>query len=304
MQRRHGSTLVTFSLFSFVLMGATALAIDVGMNTFTRTRMQAAADAAALAGAQSLTVSETLARNMAKAISLQHGYALADSDITFPSPTTIRVGWTSPVSSTFAHVLGITQFQVPVDATAQLKPMTLGGDLRPWGIPLQDFLNYQIGTTYTIKMGSHSDGYTGGGNYYSLGLDGGGARTYRETVIQGSRSRFKIGDMVATETGNMVGPTTQGLNKLVGQDPYLSYDAALSAGVTHSPRVVTVVLVDAAGLGNGHHEIEIKGFASFYVSQWSDTGEVSGQFIDYATPNGQSQGQNVPNGTQVVALVD
>ena len=53
-REERGQAMVIVALSLVVLLGATALSVDVGMQFNTKAKLQAAADAAALAGAQDL----------------------------------------------------------------------------------------------------------------------------------------------------------------------------------------------------------------------------------------------------------
>ncbi len=70
--QRKGAILALAALFLIVILAFTALSVDVGFLTLTRTQMQAAADSAALAGAMELTSSSdpaTVRTNAAAAAS-------------------------------------------------------------------------------------------------------------------------------------------------------------------------------------------------------------------------------------------
>lgn len=70
--QRKGAILALAALFLIVILAFTALSVDVGFLTLTRTQMQAAADSAALAGAMELTSSSdpaTVRANAAAAAS-------------------------------------------------------------------------------------------------------------------------------------------------------------------------------------------------------------------------------------------
>lgn len=309
MLRRRGSALLMFAASGVVMMGFAALAIDVGLNTYTRTEIQGVADAAALAGGKALPLGTDAARTLAKDFGQRNGYNLQDADIAFPDSGTIQVQWTQPLQSAFSNLYGIHQFQVPVTATAQLMQMTGAKALRPWGIPLQDFEGYQLGQAYTLKLSPASDGYQEPGNFYPLALDGGGASIYRDSIKTGSTTGYEIGDYATTETGNVNGPTDQGLDFLVGDDPYLSYNDALSAGQLDSRRIVTIAVVDPDSMQNGKSQILIADFASFYITGWDTKGGITGQFIQNVHTAGSGNGipvtGNLPtNGTVTLRLID
>ena len=68
-KKEDGEALVLFALLMVVLMGIAALVIDVGGGNVTKSKLQNAADAAALAGAQDLpnaSNAENTAKNNAE----------------------------------------------------------------------------------------------------------------------------------------------------------------------------------------------------------------------------------------------
>lgn len=303
MQLQRGNVLLTTSLFSLCLMGFAALAIDVGMNTQTRTRLQAVADAAALAGGQCLQQGENKAVQAAVDFAALNGIDLSPASVTFPDSGTVRVSWTQPLTSSFASLFGIASFQVPVKAEASLGSLVSTSRLRPWGIPYQDFQTYEFNTAYLLKMTSASDGYTGGGSYYPIALDGGGGNVYRHAIIEGSDRVYSVGDTVPTERGNMKGPTLSGLNQLIANDPYTSYQAMREAGASSSPRIVIVPLIDGDSIGKGK-DLTIVKFGTFFITDWRDTGEVIGQFIRYTHTLGTSDGAFSADGTHTLRLIN
>ncbi|MBC7545045.1 MAG: hypothetical protein H7338_20155 [Candidatus Sericytochromatia bacterium] len=304
MQRQRGSVLVVVTLFSMVLMGVSALAVDVGRTVVTRTRLQRVVDAAALAGGKDLPSGTAPARSASLDFANRNGVAIAAGDVTFPTPNSVRVAVVRPVDTVFARVMGIMSYPIPASATAALQSATGMSGLRPWGIPAQDFAGYPEGTTFKLKLTSKSGEYSGGGNFQALSLDGSGGSIYRQTIISGSQSRFQIGDSVPTETGNMVGPTSQGAETLIGGDTHTSYAAAVAAGEPDCPRVVTLIVIKQDSFGKGKSSVTVAGFASFFITSWNDPAEVVGQFVRYVDMDGTSDGTTSAVGTQAIALID
>lgn len=302
---QRGSALALVSLFGMVLIGFSALAIDVGRVVVTRTRLQRVADAAALAGAKDLDQNQAKARAAALDFASRNGVALSAGDVSFPNADRVQVSIDRPVETVFARVFGINSYPVPATATAALQQANSTTGLRPWGIPQQDFRDYSTGTLYTLKLTSHSGEYDGGGNFYALALDGTGGNVYRDTITSGSKNRFEIGQTVATETGNKQGPTKQGVDKLIGKDKHTSYAEVLAAGETDCPRLVTMIVISEDSFGNGRTDVTIAGFATFFITDWRDNkGEVVGEFVRYVDLNATGGGAPSANGTQAVALID
>lgn len=303
MASQRGSASVLTALMGLVVLGFGALAVDVGRTVATRTRLQRVADAAALAGCKDLPDGRATATAAALDFAGRNGVALAAADVSFPDGESVRVTVRRPVPTVLARAFGILSYSVPASATATTRAATAMADLVPWGIPAQDFQDYTTGTTYTLKLSSQSDGYEGGGNFHALALDGPGGSDYRGCIVAGSRSRYAVGDSVPTKTGNMVGPTRQGLDDRIGSDSHASFAAAMAAGDADCPRLVTMPVLAASSFGCGKGALTIAGFASFFITGYQN-GEVRGQFVRHAVMNAVSDGTPPGMGTQAVALIN
>lgn len=302
---QRGSALALVSLFGMVLIGFSALAIDAGRVVVTRTRLQRVADAAALAGAKDLDHSQAQARAAAMDFAGRNGVSLSAGEVSFPGADRVRVSIGRPVETVFARAFGILSYDVPAAATAALQQASTMAGLRPWGIPEQDFRDYTTNTLYKLKLSSFSGDYDGGGNFHALALGGNGGNVYRNAIEHGSQGRFEVGQKVATETGNMQGPTKQGIKGLIGNDKHSSYAEVLAAGETDCPRLVTLIVIAEDSFGKGRNDVTIAGFASFFITDWQDNkGEVLGEFVRYVSLNATGGGPPTGIGTQAVALVD
>lgn len=116
----NGQSLVLVALLLVVLMGIIALVIDLGLMQSAKAKMQNAADAAALAGAQDLP-------NIAKAINTAENFArlngVSDGNITATTPykddpAMIKVVCTKNVPYSFARILEFTSVNVSAQAVA------------------------------------------------------------------------------------------------------------------------------------------------------------------------------------------
>jgi len=122
----RGQTLILVALTLVVLLGAVALAVDIGMALAERRQMQNAADAGALAGAQQLCwlldedtpTQEAAAIAAAKTYAEKNGAIQANTTVTIAS-WDVTVAVTETVRHSFAPVVGITSTDVPAVATAR-----------------------------------------------------------------------------------------------------------------------------------------------------------------------------------------
>ena len=170
----RGNSLFMVAAALFVLLGISALAIDLAKMYVVRNEAQRAADAAALAGAKkfidsgflsglvSQATAETIARQEAIAVGAQNfvsgdAASILDADITFdfsdvqnPQITVIvqrLISRGNGVETFFAKAVGVTEVDVGAVATAEAYTPTGGGPaigtkcLKPWILPNCDSLH-------------------------------------------------------------------------------------------------------------------------------------------------------------------
>lgn len=278
----RGATLVTTALFATGLVVFAGLVADTGGLMYHRTRMQVAADAAALAGAKGLLNGQTYAVAQAKEMAAKNGYELTDKNITILQGSRMKVAMDVPNQSLVARVLETVQgsgdadkaqsLNVGAKAQADLHCVDLTYGVRPFGVPEEDF---KPGAEYILKQGPGGSIH---GNFQALGIDGTGATIYRTSILNGAKRTVRVGDMLPTEPGNMQGPTVTAVNQLLGNDHTSYQDAA--KGV-RTPRVMLVPLLgDSFFNVNGRANVTITGFARFYVTYTTSRSEVYGRFID------------------------
>src|SRR5215831_5684802 len=103
-RRERGAVIIWLALFLLVLIGFGSLGVDVAKLAATRTQLQNAADAAALAGASALDpntglIQTDVAVPRAQAAALSNKAFVSDpqpvvldaADVTFPGPGLVRV---------------------------------------------------------------------------------------------------------------------------------------------------------------------------------------------------------------------
>jgi len=156
------------------------------------------------------------------------------------------------------------------------------------------------------------------GHFFALALDGNGGTVYRDTIADGSRNPFRIGDAATLEPGNMVGPTRQGVNELIGADPTSRWNA--TAGLPesnqfragdgswmNSPRVVRIPIYDPeVALNQGRKTMVIASFAGFWIESIGTQGTVIGRYVRLpASPEaGPAPGQTTGPFLKTLRLVE
>jgi Putative Flp pilus-assembly TadE/G-like len=289
-----------------VLLGIIGLGADIGVLYYNWGALQKAADSAALAGASQLT-GDTVTTNNSAVISTGTQYAKYNgitwtNDTILVSPAaddrSVSVYVSRQVPYYFLQLIGLKKGKVTAKATAGVLPTTGVCGAAPFGLPCkqncagngcygQKALPGQgdatCGGAYTFNTSNLSAGaqiqlksdqsVTGvPGNWDPLAIGGSGASTYRSNVGHGEGQVLNAGDILPTETGNIVGATAQGFtdrglnlpNSTVSQVPATGYPSPLSPS---DPHIVVVPLVDFTAAGkNGKTSVPVLDFVTLYVT--------------------------------------
>jgi len=110
--------------------------------------------------------------------------------------------------------------------------------------------------------------------YYSWDMPGGtGASFYRDNIANCNTTLMHIGAEMTQEPGNMVGPTTQGIDDLIAKDPNAYWDTSkneVHTAMSPSPRVFPIPLYDPeyfqSGKMNGRNAtLKMANWIGFFV---------------------------------------
>ncbi|MNS49303.1 hypothetical protein D3C72_819070 [compost metagenome] len=246
----------------------------MGLAFAQRTRMQTAADAAALAAAAYLGQSQSRAKLEAITIAKLNGYQIQGTDIAFePGGKQVTVAWKEHTGFVLGPVLDRMGVNVAVSSSARMEKTGLK-------LPLVPFLVKKScvpkkGEILEIKVGA-GDGTKG--NYGAGALDGPGAKTYEESILFGAKTPLQIGSFIEFQPGNIVGPTDRAVaERVLGDD--VDFNDALTSP---TKRLIVVPLVEDYTLGgfNGRSRpIMIRGFARMYLMD-AKNGVVRAKWID------------------------
>ena len=165
----------------------------------------------------------------------------------------VSVSLASVQSTYFAKAIGISTANIKVTGVAEAADQGTGSScVKPWFVPNSVFgtggicaactatppqvlidtttglpTSYgmsKIGTQFTIKPQNPS-GAIGPGEFYAIRLPGStGASDYRDNIMTCSNSYLRCHDFYGVEPGNMVGPTKQGVDGLIGDPPRDTFD--------------------------------------------------------------------------------
>ena len=255
------------------LIGAMALSTDVGLLYYNWGMLQKAADSAALAGANSLPSNPSGAIATTNRFAAQNGVGAAETISTTVAADhmSITIRLTRTVPYLFARVVGLSAGLVTVNATAGLQGVGSVNGMLPVGIDSRT--TYTYGQEVSLLTGQY-----GPGNWGPLALAGSGASNFASNVQYGYAGTISVGQLLTTETGQMVGPTRNAFN------------ARLTAGVNgfpngtfanHSiddPRVVTVPMINYANI-NGSSQVPVLGFAELWLVGMDSHETISTYFI-------------------------
>lgn len=130
---------------------------------------------------------------------------------------------------------------------------------------------------------------------------GGGAAAYRNDICSCNNSTVKLGTPYPIKTGNMEGPTFQGVGELIKDDPGAYWDNATQSvkGSTYganwmnSPRVVKLAMFAPGQITkSGMQTIEFNNFGLMFIEdQKNQKNPVTGRFLFYVSGTGDPGSQ-------------
>ncbi|MCJ7473191.1 MAG: hypothetical protein MUP02_10390, partial [Actinobacteria bacterium] len=210
------------------------------------------------------------------------------------------------------------RYSTPVGARARaiIASPEAVSNIVPWGIP-EELYNFE--DEVVLKYGSGPDGTSYSGNFQALGIDQPGGNEYRSNIIEGAETLLRINDWVDTQTGNLVGPTTQGAGTRIFDQPNgeldlfgtltRDYPGGNELAIPDSQFII-VPLIEELVDAQGHTEVQILGFACIIITEIRDMQNdpeygngvaIIGQFVSRALVN--SDGSVVAAGTNDLRVV-
>lgn len=265
-QGQRGAAVLIIIVALAALVAMAGLAIDIGHEMLSKTRLQAAVDAAALAAAKmydetSSTASATAAaRTVFGANSQAAGnrelgsaYSSGTVHLTVEYSSTL-LPFTPGASGPYVRVIatgfsfppwlvgavGVTRLGVSASAVAgpspaaqtacNVAPMLVCGNRTAGAAGLW---GYTLNSPQVLKSSSSGSSPLGPGDFQLLQLGGTGASVVRENLAGGYQACINSTDTVQTQSGNQTGPTAQGLNTRFGQ-----YSSSMTMAA-YPPDVIT-----------------------------------------------------------------
>lgn len=292
----EGTALVLVALMMVVLIGFISLVVDVGRLSLIKRNLVAAADAAALAGAQEyartiLSDGTPEAAATAAVISARE-YAgkngLSDSEISVTVNTSARavyVDVTRDVNLGFAPVMGIDKGRREAHAVAVTGPLAAGVRVVPVFVPLFA-ATPEAGDVFELKDGASKAEY-GFSEFGCLNLSSEEDKSqrkkdYEEYLKWGYPGTISIYQYIDVLPGNNSSFTSRAIE--TDTDARLKRCSGTCAWNNYEPgcsRVVIVPVCDTSGLnpsgkdkekgGTGPEdkkEVQVLGFATFFITDY------------------------------------
>lgn len=193
------------------------------------------------------------------------------------------------------------------------------------GIPGADGVSYveDLGRRIVLKGTEGSSGDpccpgTGPSWYYPWvipqpdGSSGTGANDYRENIKTCNPSIISVNDEYDVEPGNMQGPTRQGINYLVGEDPDAYWDTDLNqvAGSdwdpwNGSPRIAVVPMFDPSrSFQSGRTTITFTNFMAIFIESVEGNGNDQRVYGRILFATGVAGGEVVAPALKFIHLVE
>ena len=201
-----GQAFVLMALSLVVIMGMAALVVDVGNWYHTKRRLQATADAAALAGAQLLPKDSAGAQAMALSYANKNGGDVAGADIAVTSTAvaddTIGVRARKTDAGVFGSVLGIASADISARAKARVGPPLKARYVAPMVVFCDHPLIHNCNGDSTPDFGSDTtmdyNPMGAPGAFGMLNLDGGngtpGSSDEADWILHGFNKYLGLGD--------------------------------------------------------------------------------------------------------------
>ncbi|WP_394173035.1 pilus assembly protein TadG-related protein [Guptibacillus hwajinpoensis] len=292
LKSERGNVAVMFAISMTVLLGATAMVVDIGRLYHEKRILQNAMDASALAGAQGLLTSQASASTLAKEYADKNAFPIGSGDLTITSQS-IKVAKESTVPMTFARIFGIQQASVSASAKAEVGLLKSVKRITPITIEYT-----AIPHETQLKCGNPGENK---GNCGYLDINSNGASGLATNIINGVElapgTKF-----VQTEPGQKWGPVKNAFQTLIDNDATKSHCQSAATADKSCDRIIIIPLIKTWAGVNGKSLVEIVGFASYWLERVEDDKQIVGKFKE--TVSSGEIGGSGPGNVYGVKLVE
>ena len=278
-----------------VIVGSLTIVMDVGNLYYNQTSMQVAVDSGVLSGALYLPSYPSQAVSVAEDYAERNG--IKPSEIVSCSVSsdnkTVLMTTSRNLPCFFCAVLGegtahaqsapaqetSSGTGVKAGASALIVPIRAATGVVPLGVDYRT--NLSFGNVVQLKQGQ-----VGAGNWSPLALGGPGASNYSTNIQTGYPGKVSVGDMIDTEPGNVVGPTSAGFQYRISMGQNQFSTGTFQNHDLNDPRVMLIPIVDFSNI-NGSSQVPMKGFAMMWIVSIDGQGTITCYFIQQSVPNAQ-----------------
>ncbi|MHC1682228.1 MAG: TadE/TadG family type IV pilus assembly protein [Clostridiaceae bacterium] len=268
-----GNASIIVCLMISAILGFVAYVVDIGIVYSEKEKLSNAIDSAALAASLELPNDDIKARTVAIDYVEKNGVDRYSTVISISEDhKSVGIYGAKNIKHFFAPIIGINDSDIDSKTKAIIAPVKSVKDgVRPFAVVAYD---YPYGALVTLKEGA-GDGYNG--NYGAIALGGQGANVFKTNALYGYNGTISVGDYIKTETGDMAGASNAIKNYIESEK------STFDNFPRDSIRLWIIPLVDTLQV-NGRGEIQIVGFACFYVENVANKSgkiEISGRFVRY-----------------------
>lgn len=277
LDKEKGNALVMVVLALTVIMGATALVVDLGFTYYHKVKLAAAVDAAALAAATELPADKeskvVKVKQKAREYAQKNGVLAEEIFVeVIDEGTGVRVTGKKHVNYFFAPVLGINFANLEDIAEAHVGSVeTIGsiGKIAPFAIVPQNPLDGVYRLKFSPQAKQSEENYLSGFQAGWMGIlafdEITGASTYEQRLKEGYFGNIKVDDLILIEPGNISGATSRGVQFRIDQcnhSAYISWEEIPAEHLLTCPRVVICPVVQAS---EDKHYVQVIDFAPFLL---------------------------------------
>ena len=273
LKNESGVVSIIVASLMVVILAIFGLTVDYGFSVFEKVNLQNSLDAASLAASLELPnkdVAEIIAYEYLSKNNVDTSNITIDITNEF-----VKLEKQKTINHLIMPIIGISSSSITVTSKASIKTINkVNGGTRPFGVIDQNF-NY--GDRVDLKVNAEG---SKSGNFGAVQLSSSpGANIFRQHMLNGYDGELKVGDKISTEPGNMsmiINPLRQMLN-----GSYETFD-----NFNRDSQRVWIIPVLSDFDVNGRSQVEIIGFASFFiedVGKQSGQTSISGRFVEYVT---------------------
>lgn len=165
------------------------------------------------------------------------------------------------VPTVLAKVIGINSIPVKASAKAMTAP------LKKNSYYPDCYRKSQIPHATELKCentGSHN------GNCGYLALEGSGANTLADGILNGSEVSVGSGQPVVTEPGQKWGPVKSAFEELIERDASKTHCHSSNTADNKCERVIYVIVIDSWADAQGRDTVTVVGLAAYWVKEVSE----------------------------------